>query len=101
MTYYAIKHLPSGNYLPQLRKKRGHSHTEPLPLDQAVPRLHKSVKNAKLALWYWLRGAWHESYSRSDWEGFVEYEGNEPHKRSERRKEDMAIVGMSVRENKS
>ena len=82
MIYYAIKHLPTGNYLPQLRKKRGHSHTEPLPLDKAVPRLHRTVRTARVALWYWLRGAWVEEWGNTgDW-------GKRPRVRGQRRREE-------------
>ena len=100
MTYYAIKHVPTGNYLPQLRKKRGHSHSEPLPLDKAVPRLHRTVRTAKVALWYWLRGAWVEEWGNSDWEsgGGREYEGNVAVKKPERKREEMEIVPMHVLE---
>ena len=97
MIYYAIKHMPTGGYLPQLRRKRGHTHTEPLPLEGAVPRLHHTERGAKVALWYWLKGTWREDYNTGDW-GTSEYCGNFPKKQLERKREDMQIVKMRVKE---
>lgn len=97
MVYYAIRHKPTGNYLPQLRRRRGHTHTEPTPLADAVPRLHKTMRQAKVALWYWLKGKWHEEYSQPYYGFGQEYDGNEPKPCPERRRDDMEIVPMVVK----
>jgi len=55
---YAIKHIPTGHYLPEPtgRSGRGGSHTEPVPADKERPRLFYSELSAKRALTAWLQG---------------------------------------------
>ena len=60
---YAIKHKPSGFYLPPPlgRMGRGGSHTEPVDCsgDRPNPRLFETKLSADRALSAWLQGKWH------------------------------------------
>jgi hypothetical protein len=95
--YYAIKHKLSGGFLPQLRRRRGHTHTEPLPLSEAVPRLHRKLASAKVALYWWLQGKGYDCCGSGEWDE-PEYEGPHYHRIPERKRADMEIVQFSVRE---
>jgi hypothetical protein len=55
MPFYAIRHKPTGHFLPQPpHMGRGFTHTE--PTDKHPPRLHSSLNSAKQALGWWLEG---------------------------------------------
>jgi len=61
ITVYAIRHKPSGGYLPMPRGRlgRGGSHTEPVIPDGSIekhPRLFPNERNAKNCLAAWLHG---------------------------------------------
>lgn len=53
-TMYAVRHIPSGNFLPVTKK--GYTTVEPVGIEIAAPRLHKSHRSAKMALQAWCRG---------------------------------------------
>lgn len=61
---YAIRHKPTGGYLPapQGRGGRGGSHMEPTVFtgnqgkNGVIPRVWATEKAAKAALWHWLQG---------------------------------------------
>ena len=54
---FAIRHKPTGAFLPmRWDKRRGYSFDEPTP--GAVPRLLKTEQAAKAALRAWLAGKW-------------------------------------------
>lgn len=98
MTYFAVKHVPTGRYLPQLRRKRGYTHAEPAAPEDRVPRLHRTKRQAKTALTYWLKGAWNEDYAHNWESGASEYCGNSPSPKPERKAEEMRIVKIRVEE---
>lgn len=93
MTCYAIKHLPTGGYLPQ-RERRGHTFEEPRV--GCVPRLFAREQSAKLALSAWLQGKW------VAWRGqtyFGEYDEDITVKpQADRKPEEMAVVKIVIRE---
>lgn len=92
MEFYAIRHKPTGNFLPYLGRQRGHTYTEPKPMTEAPPRLHRTLKQAKLALGCWLKGVWKQEYGADEYSGVSEYEGNLVVSKPDRRAEDMEIV---------
>ena len=55
---YAIRHKPTGFYLPEPagRQNRGSSHTEPVDCTDERPRLFISELAARRSLIQWLRG---------------------------------------------
>lgn len=57
LTFYAIRHKPSGGYLPEPagRMGRGGSHVEPAT-DGTRPRLFTTERAARIALSTWLKG---------------------------------------------
>ena len=93
--YYVIRQLSTGKFLPLLRKKRGYTHTEPMSTSEAVPRMHLTLKSARLALYAWLQGTWEDEYSYTDVDG-PNYEGPAPTKVPGRNKEDMEIVKVYI-----
>ncbi len=95
MIYYGIRHKPSGKLLPQIRRKRGNTHSEPEALKNAVPRLFRKASSAKIALTYWLQGIWVQEFSSSYFEP-PEYDGNSPKKVESRKREEMEIVPIRV-----
>ena len=66
LTCYAIKHIPSGGFLPK-RERKGHTHEEPQV--GCIPRLFSSRKNANLALKAWLLGEWTEKIYADSYSG--------------------------------
>jgi hypothetical protein len=62
MNLYAIRHIPTNNYLPsRLGRARGYTFDEPQPMGKMIPRLFTSERNARMALRAWLRGE-HKPY---------------------------------------
>lgn len=51
---YAVRHIPSGSYLPT--RKKSFTVMEPQPADVVPPRLHVSYKRAAMAMHAWVRG---------------------------------------------
>lgn len=92
MTCYAIKHLPSGGYLPQ-RERRGHTFEEPHV--GRIPRLFAREQYARLALKAWLKGAWEPDYETDD---CFRIGASAPSDPPETRKpEEMAVVKIALR----
>lgn len=98
-TLFAIRHIPTGNFLPSGRS-RGFTHDEPMSPSVKPPRLFTSRRGAHLALRAWLAGEWTETFSSSydEWGGGVEPDGHEIEARPHRRASEMEIVeiGLSV-----
>jgi hypothetical protein len=70
-------------------------------LTEAVPRLHLKLPSAKVALFWWLKGKGHESFSGGgapwdDYNGGPKYDGNDYTKQPDRRCEDMEIVKVEL-----
>lgn len=89
--FLAIKHRPSGGFLPAVR---GYGFTRTKPSLEEAPRLFTKIGPAKQALSYWLEGELYEG---------VEYETDtgmsttvQLVKRPERRACDMEIVEIEV-----
>lgn len=99
MKVWAIRHKPTGGYLPrgEFRTIKGGSLVEPT-LDKP-PRLFQSFRAAKSALGHWLRGKY-VSKSYIDFPtGEYEYQLNvipQPH----RKREEMEIVEFNLVEVK-
>ena len=53
---WAIKHKPSGHYLPRIPGKHGGTYVEPEPVDRGRIRLFREESHAKCALKWWLAG---------------------------------------------
>ena len=56
MKVYAIRHIPTGRYLPY--RKSGKGFTADEPTVNCIPRLFKKKRYAAVALTYWLKGKW-------------------------------------------
>lgn len=81
--FYAIRHLPSGGFLPEVHK--GYTFSEPSTKECDVPRLFTTKAGAKRALSWWLKGITMVHRSR-DYEG--EYDETwqldaQPHRKAE------------------
>ena len=92
MNYWAIQHIPTGNFLPEISYRAGYTWTEPEPANVKQPRLFKSQKNANLALKAWLAGKYVNSW---DYEG--EWDGIDILPKPHRRPEDMRIVEIELK----
>lgn len=88
---YAIRHKPTGAYLPmRWESRRGYSHDEPIP--GAVPRLFKNEKAAKAALKAWLAGTWTRHVSQTYYGEYDEILETKPVE--SRKAEEMEVVKM-------
>lgn len=97
MQYYAIKHLPSGKYLPPARGRggRGGTHVDPVDASVMAPRLFHREQDAKTALNHWLRGEINVEAYRDPLTG--DYDENwSVTSRPERMREEMAIVMVNL-----
>lgn len=67
MSYFVIKHLPTGYYLPNARGRdgRGFTHVEPSPSNV---RLFGREQDAKVALKWWLQGKLTVTPCSTSWE---------------------------------
>ena len=92
---YAIKHLPSGGYLPAAAG--GYTHTEPVL--GKPPRLFTSERSANSALRQWLAGSLVVNFS-SSWSGIDGYDEHEERSRLEhsRKPDEMRVVKMLLQE---
>ncbi len=97
---YAIKHIPTGFYLPEPKgiRGRGGSFTEPVDCsgDEQNPRLFKTERSAKNALVQWLRGH-HEGITEYE-EGYRYSIGADVVHQPHRIKEDMEVVKFNLKE---
>jgi hypothetical protein len=97
-TYFAIRHKPSGRYLPELPGQRGgYTHLEPRAWHLGPIRLFPIKRNARLALKIWLRGMYNvrRSYGNFEENDIVEAE-TEPV--PSRKAEEMEIVEFELQE---
>lgn len=97
-TYFAIRHKPSGRYLPELPGQRGgYTHLEPRAWHLGPIRLFTNKRNVRLALRAWLCGKLHvrRSYGNFEENDIVEAE-TEPV--PSRKAEEMEIVEFELRE---
>lgn len=100
MILYAIRHKPTGHFLPDLRRQRaGHTHSEPTP--GCIPRLFAEVWHAKSALNFWLKGKHRVHWFSSSWESPIEDDFEfvaDPV--PSRKAEDMEIVVLNLLEHR-
>lgn len=103
ITFWLIRHKPSGGYLPEPagRMGRGGSHVEPtLHVDNLTrPRLFISERAAKIALGSWLKGKVHHSsgYHEDYFSGGREYyEDLDVEHVPSRKREDMEITSVDM-----
>uniref|UniRef100_UPI0032195AA1 hypothetical protein n=1 Tax=Chryseobacterium sp. TaxID=1871047 RepID=UPI0032195AA1 len=98
---YAIRHIPTGFYLPEPTGYggRGGSFSEPVDcsLDGPNPRLFTSMLSAKRALTQWLRGEHHGEFEYED--GYKYSTGATVVFKPERIKEDMEVVPFTLKLN--
>lgn len=98
MTFWFIRHKPSGHYLPEPagRLGRGGSHVEPTAFNSQPPRVFTTERSAKSALTAWLRGKFVRSGSR-DWEtGIWEEDDLECIPVPSRKREEMEIIPATL-----
>lgn len=89
--YWAIRHLPSGQYLPcPPELSHGFSRVEPGP---GIPRLFPDKGSATRALGSWLRGA--VTLKQVGWGDCYETEFRLT-KRPERKAHEMAVVRVGI-----
>ncbi len=89
MEYFAIKHVPSGGFLPQPKNGRGGTHVA--PTTKLPPRLFTRELDARNCLTWWLRGKIHTTYIDA-WEE----ESWHVQKMADRHREDMEIVKFKL-----
>ena len=94
MEFFAIRHKPSGYFLPAYAKRHGRTNAE--PTDALAPRLFMKAHHAKAALDWWLLGVVTLSY-RTDWEsGYTETRGLDIEPRADRKADDMEVVAITL-----
>lgn len=101
MIFYAIKHKPTGWYLPPGLGTggRGFTHCEPVDGQAYHPRLFHTLGAARCALAWWLKGATSVARSGSlswEYDDYVESWHTEP--MPERVAEEMEIVKIELKE---
>lgn len=91
---YAIRHIPTGFYLPDTRRGTSRSFVEPMDPDAPyfIPRLFSSRNRAEKALTSWLQGR-----HIVEWEDGCSYVGQIRHVPS-RKREEMEIVKFKLKE---
>lgn len=95
---FAIKHLPTGHYLPAPRGRngRGGSHVEPVEVTAATPpRLFHTESAAKIALTTWLQGRVTVTHFQDSYTGEYD-ESLHVEKVPSRRREEMAVVPVEL-----
>jgi hypothetical protein len=96
ITKYAIKHVPTGHFLPEPtgRAGRGGSHLEPADPKTHHPRLCHTERQAKIVLTVWLQGKVYCDRGGDIYDGFYEETRLTPV--PSRKREDMEIVPVTV-----
>jgi len=99
MKLWAIRHKPTGLFLPELHKpvRGGYTHTEPTSMSERPLRLFITERGAKNALWWWLGGPVSvriRSFDTSD--GFDTDEQWSTTKKPERKAEDMEVIQVEL-----
>lgn len=103
--FYAIRHKPTGHFLPQPKGKNGSggSWVEPTDPKEEIPRLLVSERSAKGVLNAWLQGTFKASWD-TDWDSGHRYVDDiKIQKKPNRIREDMEIVviHLSVEDSQS
>lgn len=93
MEFWAIKHVPTGRFLPAPRGRGGRGGTHVEASDGETPRLFRREQDAKVALKWWLQGR--VFVTVREWEGeYNEDWDTEP--MPERRADEMAVVKVTL-----
>lgn len=90
MKMYAIRHKPTGHFLPIPKGRRG-SRVEPTP--DCIPRLFQQERHAKGYLTVWLQGIVSVTRRGYDWD---EDEDWHVVPQSHRKRDDMEIVAIKL-----
>lgn len=90
MEFYAIRHKPSGMFLPAFAKKRGHTNAE--PTDALAPRLFMKAHHAKAALAWWLEGAFYQVIVDFEYGDYDLRSTPKPHRKAD----DMEVVAITL-----
>lgn len=95
---WAIKHTPSGAFLPAPRGRGGRGGTHVEIGDDGPPRLFDKEASAKSALRYWLDGAITVSQTSygDPWEGYEYDEDRHLEPKPHRVAEDMKVVRVAI-----
>jgi len=97
---FAIRHIPTGKFMPLTARNRGYTQVEAgdfIELYAAVvPRLFKSRAGARWALNAWLKGAWIQEATMGEYgiEGYDPCPPKTPP--ADRRPEDMEVAVMRL-----
>lgn len=95
MELFAIRHIPSGLFLPHRHQKKGYTHDDP---KEGMPRLFTRRSSATAALRCWLQGEWSDKGTVDSYTGEWDYSGPEPtKKRPDRKANEMEVVTMVLR----
>lgn len=67
---WAIRHIPTGGYLPEVGPRMGYTGTEPEPMQNGAfsPRLFAAKHHAGMALTWWLKGITTRTYYGGGWQ---------------------------------
>ncbi len=107
MIKWAIRHKPTGRYLPEVGPRQGYTGSEPIDMGSQsayCPRLFATASAAKCALTWWLKGITTATYYRNDWLSGIDDDEAwktwmpevDPEWMVERRFEDMEIVKLKL-----
>lgn len=96
MIFYAIRHKPTGFYLPLRKTRRGNTHSN--PEINCIPRLFIKRQSASMALSWWLGGRSEISYYTVGYEEPEDRVGIKTVKDESRKAEDMEIIKMDLLE---
>jgi hypothetical protein len=106
MIKWAIRHKPTGNFMPQSNSKRhGYTHDEPMQMVDShwCPRLFGRKQDASTALTWWLKGETTMCYSGGhyqnvfgEWDDDFGENWNTYAPEVERKAEDMEVVQIKL-----
>ncbi len=97
MIYYAIKHEPTGRFLPATKRRRGFTNDEPESTVLWPPRLFPRRRDAEIALKWWLKGEVTREVTK-DYYGDVD-EVIHVRRIPRRRASEMRVVRMALAES--
>lgn len=94
---FAIRHKPSGGFLPEVRK--GYTYSEPSTRDCDIPRLFTTVGGASRALTWWLKGMTSVTYTKEyGFDGFYDTDESwHTVEKPARKLEDMEVIPVLLK----
>lgn len=98
MTFYLVRHVASGQFMPQMKRGRGYSHWNPAGNDvlhgkEPIPRLLTSEKQARRVIAAWVL---YPNASVKFFDGLCGTEEDFNVKDDGRKVEDLAIVKVEL-----